>query len=191
MSVAERHHGLPELRRSRDLGEERRIGEYYCLPAEAPALWAEADRLFEVWPGGVRLPGPVKMRANPEVGIRESLAPCRARHPPPDLFGQERMLALRALRDPVAERIDVDPPAALVVGGSLRGHLEGRGVHRPKAVAHPRGLGRPDDPSRLVDPDRGRHVHHTVEFRDDVVAVDQARIRRHAGPLRELRVPAP
>src|SRR4029434_5461605 len=59
VSVAERNHRLPELRRSRDLGEERRIGEYYCLPAEAPALWAEADRLFEVWPGGVRLPGPV------------------------------------------------------------------------------------------------------------------------------------
>jgi hypothetical protein len=68
-------------------------------------------------------------------------------------------------------------------------HSEGRRVHRPEAVAHPRRLGRSDHPSRLVDPDRGRHVDDAVELRDDVLAVDQARIRRHAGTLRELRIP--
>src|SRR5262249_52587583 len=124
MSVAERPHRLPVLRRGRDLAGEGWIGEHDRLSAEAPALWSETNHLLEVGPRGVGPAAPVQMRADPEVRVRESLASRRARHPPLDLFGRECMLAPHPLRDPVAERIDVDPPAALVVGGRLRGHLE-------------------------------------------------------------------
>src|SRR5262245_11363259 len=110
MSVAERRHRLPVLRRGRDLTGEGWIREHDRLTAEAPALWAETDRLFEVWPCGVGPAGPVQIRADPEVRVPESLASCQARHPPLNLFGQECMLAPHTLRDPVAERIDVDPP---------------------------------------------------------------------------------
>src|SRR5262245_6253186 len=103
MSVAERRHRLPEFWRGRDLANEGRIREHDRLPAEAPALRSEADRLFEVWPRGVWPAGAVKMRADSEVRVRESLARCRARHSPLDLFGQECMLALHALRDPRSE----------------------------------------------------------------------------------------
>ncbi len=53
--------------------------------------------------------------------------------------------------------------------------------NRAESVERKRDFVGPHDRSRFIDPNRGRHVDHVVEFGDDVPGVDQRRMRWIAG----------
>ena len=84
-----------------------------------------------------------------------------------DLVGLHDEAAVRAVLRPVAQRVEI---SRRIDSGN-----------RAERVDRIRDFVGPHDHSRFVDPNRGRHVDHVVEFGDDVPRVDQRRMRGLAG----------